>query len=97
MVAGLQQLDHHRVGLGLGGEVGAGELFDGAAGAAFALGLLLEPGQRRTTEIDHLVGLGGDQVQHFQQLAVARQQLGVRLQEGADLGPVDGRVGQRFL
>ncbi|MNT11062.1 hypothetical protein D3C72_1459240 [compost metagenome] len=82
------------MGLGLGGEVGAGDLFDLFPGARLALDHGFEPGQGRAAEIDH-VAAGGAQAQFFQQGAVVQQTIRVGVQPGPHLGPVKALGGVR--
>ncbi|MNQ85440.1 hypothetical protein D3C85_1006030 [compost metagenome] len=94
-VAGrLHQVQGRDVGLGLGGEVGAGDLFDLLAGAGLALDHGFQPGQGRATEIDH-VAAGGAQAQFFQKGAVVQQTVGMGVQPGPHLGPVKALGGVR--
>ncbi|MNN35149.1 hypothetical protein D3C81_1489910 [compost metagenome] len=83
----LHQVQGRDVGLGLGGEVGAGDLFDLFPGARLALDHGFQPGQGRAAEIDH-VAAGGAQAQFFQKGAVVQQTIGVGVQPSPHLGPV---------
>ena len=83
------------MGLGLGGEVGAGDLFDQLARPGFALGDGLQPRQGGAAEVDD-VAAGGDQAQLLQQGAIIQQVFGVIAEPSAHFGPMQAwrrRVG----
>ena len=82
------------MGLGLGGEVGAGDRFDALPGIGLALGGLFQSGQGGAAELDDVAAVGF-QPDLFQQGAVVEQGLGMRLQPGADVRPVQFAVGEQ--
>lgn len=87
MVSGLHQVQGRDVGLGLGGEVGAGDQFDLAPGAGLAFGDGLEPGQGGGAEI-HDVAAVRPQADFFQQGPIVQQGLGMGLKPAAHFGPM---------
>ena len=95
MVAGVQQVDHRGVALGLGREVGAGGGLDLAAHQGLALVGRRDAGQGGGAEIDHVAGVRA-QAQVAEQVGVLVQEAGLGAQEIADGVGVDG-IGQHRL
>ncbi len=82
MVARFQKLDHRGVGLGLGGEVGAGhglKLFAGGALVHVGQGPARQGGRNEV----HHIGVVQPQSELEQQIGVVADQVRIRLQEGA--------------
>ena len=87
MVTGLEEVEAGGVGLGLGGEIGLGHLFDGLALASLALGYGLQSDQGGAAEIDHIAA-GVAKPDVFQERPVVGQHVGIGQQPAPHARPV---------
>ena len=85
MVARVQKIDDRAMGLGLGGEIGAGGFLDLPALGGLPQVGGVDAGEGGGTEIDH-VALGHLQAQLVEQTLICGQELGIVGQEPADVG-----------
>ena len=84
-IAGVQQVNHRAMGLGLGGEVGAGGFLDLVTLFGFALVRGVHAGQGDRRKLDD-VACGDLQTQFGQQAVVSPEELGIVRQKAPDSG-----------